>query len=211
MKRILGLTVAALMVMGLVGGGTWAFFSDPETTTGNTLSAGTLSLSVESEESWSTPVTFADLQPGAAAQQTVIDLENTGSLSGDLYMKISSVVPSTGTGVYPTSGGDANAASSEPEYVAEGGPGDWVAINDIDTQLTLAVDTTESGVITGLDSVLLSAVPVGWTAVETSWITAGTLTLNFGATFSTAADNEYQGDDVTFTIEFMLVQVGETP
>ena len=30
MKKILGLTVAALMVMGLIGGGTWAYFTDPE-------------------------------------------------------------------------------------------------------------------------------------------------------------------------------------
>ena len=36
MKKILGLAVAALLVMGLVGGGTWAYFSDTETSTGNT-------------------------------------------------------------------------------------------------------------------------------------------------------------------------------
>ncbi len=44
MKKILGLTIAALLVMALVGGGTWAYFSDPETSTGNTITAGTLNL-----------------------------------------------------------------------------------------------------------------------------------------------------------------------
>jgi spore coat-associated protein N len=44
MKKILGLSVAALMVMGLVGGGTWAYFSDTEESTGNIFSAGTLDL-----------------------------------------------------------------------------------------------------------------------------------------------------------------------
>jgi predicted ribosomally synthesized peptide with SipW-like signal peptide len=29
MKKILGLSVAAMMIMALVGGGTWAYFSDP--------------------------------------------------------------------------------------------------------------------------------------------------------------------------------------
>ena len=31
MKKILGLTVAAILVMALVGGGTWAYFRDVET------------------------------------------------------------------------------------------------------------------------------------------------------------------------------------
>ncbi|NLE08228.1 MAG: hypothetical protein GX631_03110, partial [Dehalococcoidales bacterium] len=44
MKKILGLSVAALMVMGLVGGGTWAYFSDTEESTGNIFTAGTLDL-----------------------------------------------------------------------------------------------------------------------------------------------------------------------
>ena len=47
MKKILGLTIAALMVMGLVGGGTWAYFSDTEVSTGNTIEAGTLNLTVD--------------------------------------------------------------------------------------------------------------------------------------------------------------------
>ena len=44
MKKILGLTVAALLVIGLVGGGTWAYFSDTEESTGNVFSSGTLDL-----------------------------------------------------------------------------------------------------------------------------------------------------------------------
>ncbi|MFC2051466.1 TasA family protein [Chloroflexota bacterium] len=47
MKKIFGLTVAALMVMGLIGGGTWAYFSDIETSSGNTLTAGTMNLTVD--------------------------------------------------------------------------------------------------------------------------------------------------------------------
>lgn len=46
MKKILGLAVAAMMVMAMVGAGTWAFFSDTETTTANILSAGTMDLQI---------------------------------------------------------------------------------------------------------------------------------------------------------------------
>ena len=44
MKKIIGLTVAALLVMGLIGGGTWAYFTDTETSSGNVLVSGTLDL-----------------------------------------------------------------------------------------------------------------------------------------------------------------------
>ena len=35
MRKILGLTLAAMLVLALAGIGTWAFFSDVETSTGN--------------------------------------------------------------------------------------------------------------------------------------------------------------------------------
>ena len=44
MKKILGLTIAALLVMAMVAGGTYAYFSDTETSTGNIITAGTLNL-----------------------------------------------------------------------------------------------------------------------------------------------------------------------
>ena len=44
MKKIVGLTIVALLVIGLVGGGTWAYFTDTEESTGNSFTAGSLNL-----------------------------------------------------------------------------------------------------------------------------------------------------------------------
>jgi predicted ribosomally synthesized peptide with SipW-like signal peptide len=44
MKKILGLTVAALLIMAMVGGGTWAFLTDIETSGNNVLTAGIMDL-----------------------------------------------------------------------------------------------------------------------------------------------------------------------
>jgi predicted ribosomally synthesized peptide with SipW-like signal peptide len=44
MKKIFALSISALLIMGLVGGGTWAFFTDTATSAGNTWTAGTLVL-----------------------------------------------------------------------------------------------------------------------------------------------------------------------
>jgi predicted ribosomally synthesized peptide with SipW-like signal peptide len=84
MKKIIGLTVAALMVMGLVGGGTWAYFSDPEVTGVNVLSAGTLDLDLnDNDNTGEVIVTVPALYPGGAGNGTV-KLTNSGSIAGEL-------------------------------------------------------------------------------------------------------------------------------
>ena len=86
MKKILGLTVAAILVIGLVGGGTWAYFSDTEETNGNIFSAGTLDLGVANSggtnPTGSTTATFAasDLYPGSTAGSGTLYVNNEGSI-----------------------------------------------------------------------------------------------------------------------------------
>ena len=86
MKKILGLTVAALLVIGLVGGGTWAYFSDTEESTGNVFSSGTLDLGLANsggtDPTGSVTATFgaADLAPGSAAGSGTLYVNNEGSI-----------------------------------------------------------------------------------------------------------------------------------
>jgi len=42
MKKIIGLSIAALLIIGIVAVGTYAYFSDTAASTGNTWTAGTL-------------------------------------------------------------------------------------------------------------------------------------------------------------------------
>ncbi|MFC1976779.1 TasA family protein [Chloroflexota bacterium] len=90
MKKILGLTIAALLVMGLVGGGTWAYFSDPESSTGNILTAGTLDLTINSANDPVTILSIANAYPGASGGNSTT-LANAGSLNGTLDIAITGV------------------------------------------------------------------------------------------------------------------------
>ena len=54
---------ASLMVVP-TSMGSLAVFADPETTGLNTFSSGTISIAVNGEDPWQTPVEVADLQPG---------------------------------------------------------------------------------------------------------------------------------------------------
>ena len=208
MKKILGLTVAALMVMGLVGGGTWAYFSDVESAVGNTLAAGTLDLEVDVENPWtSVPISVTNIAPGASAGSANISCKNVGNLVGDLYVKITNVTDGGGAAVHPTG---SPVASSEPEYSAEGGPGSWSAIDNVSANLTVSA-MADGTPIAAIDGDKLNAVPGTWTLVKDDLAADGTVSLDLDFVLDALAGNEFQGDNCTFDIELTLMQDGQTP
>lgn len=101
MKKILGLTIAALLVMALVGGGTWAYFSDVETSDTNIFSAGTLDLNIDGDNINVNMLTLSDLKPGDTdgGSPGTVELRNIGTITGDLTIVTgaSTETESTGT------------------------------------------------------------------------------------------------------------------
>jgi predicted ribosomally synthesized peptide with SipW-like signal peptide len=193
MKKILGLTVVALMVMGLVGGGTWAYFSDVETSTGNTFGAGTLDLTVDSENPWaSAPISVSNIAPGDSSTSVNITATNSGSLAGDLYVRING---------YTDAGGD----NPEPEQVKEAEIG---VTDNISAKLTLNV-TGPGGADTNIDGLKIDAADGTWSAKIADLAPAGEADIEISATLDSDATNEYQGDNCTFTIELYLQQDGQ--
>jgi predicted ribosomally synthesized peptide with SipW-like signal peptide len=97
LKKILGLTVAFLMIAGISGIGTWAYFTDIATSYNNVLLAGTLDLSPLTDGAGPvgkytvTPggnningkVVFQKLYPGDSGNITWV-LTDTGSLPGTM-------------------------------------------------------------------------------------------------------------------------------
>ena len=85
MKKILGLTIAALLVMALVGGGTWAYFSDVETTSDSTLTAGIMDLgTITGQNDTGTVDLFTEgaMAPGTPYTKIVdIDMESGNTLT----------------------------------------------------------------------------------------------------------------------------------
>ena len=103
MKKILSLSIVALMVIGLVAGGTWAFFSDTETSTGNQFAAGTLDLTIDGGN---TDVQIFDIDandayPGNDGTDYAA-MKNVGSVTGNLSIQLLNVLDleSVGTTEY---------------------------------------------------------------------------------------------------------------
>ena len=82
MKKVLGLTIALLLFVGMTGIGTWAYFSDVETSTGNVLAAGTLDLKTDDMDGVSQTMLASNLAPGDTVGPETITLKNSGSLPG---------------------------------------------------------------------------------------------------------------------------------
>jgi predicted ribosomally synthesized peptide with SipW-like signal peptide len=94
MKKILGLSIIALVFIGLVAGGTFAYFSDTETSENNTFSAGTLVFNIQD------PVTtghqvydVSNMKPGDEVTRYLVVVND-----GTLDMKWRAWLTETGTG-----------------------------------------------------------------------------------------------------------------
>ena len=211
MKKILGLTVVALMVMGLIGGGTWAYFSDVETSTA-TLAAGRLDLTVDGENPWATAyVSVADMMPADTVNGATIVVQNDGNVIGDLWLRITSVTDGEGPALYDPAGGTSYVCSTEPEYTAEGGPGSWAISDNLSDHLTLACTVNATGV-TGINGeAVKDAETNGWQEIAPDMSAGGTINFDLDVTLHQDTANYAQGDNCTFAIEFQLMQDGQSP
>jgi spore coat-associated protein N len=203
MKKIIGLTLAAIMVMTLVGVGTWALFSDTETSAGNTFTAGTLNLeniisgtgtnvAVHEEADGVTDyVTFGSttpLIPGASGTITWT-LSNTG-MSGTLKM-------------VAITGFNENTPNTEPELAADSDSSDglgqklmvWVTRGGTDILGTTLAYVPMSGLEAAMTDAIGQPLVVGTPLVYVlHW------------EIPTTVGNEIQGDSATLGITFTLDQ-----
>jgi predicted ribosomally synthesized peptide with SipW-like signal peptide len=128
MKKILGLSVAAMMIMALVGGGTWAYFSDTETVTANTFTAGTLALSTNTA---TLHAAVSDVVPGMGEPGdprigTVI-MTKVGSLTGELDVRMNTVTDTADGGAteWENSNADLGGEMLVTLYIDDDQSGAW--------------------------------------------------------------------------------------
>jgi len=196
----------SLMTIGLVasviGIGTYAYFSDTETSAGNTMTAGTLNLIVNKLDPLATAVVVVDdLKPSLTRYSGNIELVIEDN-PGKLYKRISAV--SCISGLNP-----------EPEQAAD----PTNLINDFSpvTWFDLEVWTIDEAHPSGYWKVLVpdGTVSVGSLAAGQLWIYLGQypaqtpVTIRQSFHMDAAAGNEYQGDICTFTEEFVVLQTND--
>ena len=109
MKKALGLFMTVALMAILVGSGFAALFSDTETVSANSFTAGSLDLQVNGEDD---PISFhfaeTNMAPGTTYNAGTITLGNVGTLSGVLTVMVSNPVSNENDLIEPeVSDGDA--------------------------------------------------------------------------------------------------------
>ena len=90
MRKLLLSMLATFLVIGLVGAGTFAWFQDQETSTGNIFQAGTLDLKIRDfadGQNWTDGVTktwqMSNMTPGVTTVFGAVELKKEGSIAAD--------------------------------------------------------------------------------------------------------------------------------
>jgi len=231
-RKVLASLLVIAVVAGLVSAGTWAYFSDVETSEDDVFQAGTLNMEIaDNDEEWfdGTPVTAswtspAGLRPGQEFTTDFIRLKNVGSIDADyVYMRLASLSQVDGVEAEPEGPGSVNNIATKIELVSitEYSPNyGWDTTTfDTDTaNVWLAYwGTTQDGSISLSD--LVYAANPGGTSAQTGlylYLASGAPYLPVGGiaqiqmTFKLMENttNEYQGDRCTFNVDFIASNAG---
>jgi len=204
MKKIWGLILALVLIIGLVGAGTYAYFSDTESSVDNTLTAGTLDLNIEGGDVAITTFDVSNVAPGdnGTASSTLL---NSGSLAGELDIATSGIDNVPGVG---------------GEY--GGGSGELGANAEIAIYLDIDQTGTRTAGDVGLQSNGTTYDPTGglqydiidnyanefWNAVVAAMAASAQDDIIVLWDVPTDTGNDVQGDSVSFNITFTLEQAG---
>ena len=212
MKKILGLTIVALIVMGLVGGGTWAYFSDTETTGVNVLTAGTLDLDLSGGDDLGVVLfSLANKGPGDSDNHSTtlnFPTENAPSRLDLVFSAVNNVASNSTanpTWEFADLSGDLGANLEIAPYIDIGQDGSFTAATDIALGSGTDNHTTDALQWDSLDDFASST----WTNLYSSVDTAGT-TDNFTIEWridGPGVGNDIQGDSANFTLTFTLSQL----
>ncbi len=217
-KIIISLSLISLVAVAVIGV-TRAYFSDTETSTGNTLTAGTIDISVDGQNPWTKNYSLGDLKPGESKTLT-LNVKNEGANAVNVYKKIYNMAGTGGSDNYNCSlinPAWVNSASSEPECQAEAG----TAVDNIQSQIiydlsvevynSLDVKTWWQTIYTDSQNKKLSDVYVNDSYVSLGMIpVGGHMLVKQSYHFDSAAGNEYQGDTLTFDMEIKGEQLAGT-
>ena len=190
MKKILISLMSIALVIGLVGVGVFAYFSDTEDSTGNTFTAGTLDLNVGGENPNLSPdFTLGSLAPGDSGTITYT-LNNAGSIDGYLDLQ--------GIGVVNTEGTN---PESETGDIAELGE----LSDNIYVTVTLGTSELYTGLLSGIASDYNANVALaagGTTTLTIAWVVDKDNVTPLGEDVG----NDIQGDVATVGLTIELAQ-----
>lgn len=195
MFRILRSLLIIVAVGAIATNATGAYFSDTETSTGNTFAAGTLDLNVDGGNTNVVKFNLANLRPGNQPSGSYT-LANVGSINGFLDLESISVTTSE-NGILDMEADAGDVTTDEGE------------LDDV-LNIRLFVDRDGDGWIGGGDTVFyngkVNALPTSFDLNEPINASSSTKIRALFDWWSSPADNLAQGDGFSLDMTFELAQ-----
>jgi spore coat-associated protein N len=206
MKKILGLTIAALLVIGTVSSGTWAYFTDTEQSVNNSLTAGTLDLNIDGGNVAVTTFSASAVAPGDSGDGGST-LSNVGTMDGELDITFSAITNTGGAGGTQYEDGVGNLGDvAEIAVYLDVNQNSSFDAGDIELNTTGANPYANPGNSTLDYATINSYDSVSYDAVIASMVTTAADDFRVLWRVSDTAGNNIQGDTVSFDVTFVLAQ-----
>ena len=193
MKKILGLTIAFMLLISMGGIGTWAYFQDTETSTGNVFAAGTLDLKTDDVDGVTQTLYASNLKPGDSVSGS-ITLKNAGSVAGSTLDLAFTYEESDSSPNPVNKSADATAAVIEVTTLNYGIV-DLLLLDIFDYQSNGYTDIEDLKNDADLDL-------AGLTGIDASATKDFTITVQFRGD----ANHDFQSDGINISITFTLNQ-----
>ena len=191
MKKIIGLTIAFMLLIGMTGIGTWAYFSDVEASTGNQMTAGTLDLKTNDVDGVSQTLFVTNMAPGDTVGPETITLKNTGSVDGSTLDLVFSYIENDGSSNLVDMTADETAAMLEVTVLNYDGSSLLGSISDGNSNTWTDIEDLKNADLSGQSSIAASASKDFQIAVQLRGVETG---------------NDFQSDGIIVTMTFTLNQ-----
>jgi spore coat-associated protein N len=194
MKKILIISMACVLCLGLIGGA-FAYFTDTETSTGNSFTAGYMDLQINGLDTPPTIITLSDMAPGHETSLYTITFNNNGNLPGTISYNVAITgEPTEPDTLRPDTHGvnvsaDAFASEVYVTYLVWG-------TDDILAYVKSYADTNTDGNLS-----LKELAAYGWFTDTTETLAVGhSKTVGYKFTLNSLVTDEYQGDGVVMSV-----------
>lgn len=195
-RRVLGGIVTIGAASAAAGAGTFAYFSDTENSSGNTVEAGTLDLDTIADGQMS----VTDLAPGQTVPSNTFSTTYSGSVSAEIDIDVR-IAESSEPNEPSSNNNDLSATNFASKLVVTTAT---ASVGGSTEDLTAtASDSDGDGTIT-LDELVGSA-PYD-TVTGSNAASGDTVSLELDLAFPTSVGNSAQADGVDITVEFTAQQ-----
>jgi len=190
MKIIIGLSIAALLIIALSTGGTYAFFTDTETPSNNQFSVGTLDLKTNNLDGVTKTLYTTSMAPGGYFGPSAIQLRNAGSLDGSTLNIAFTYVESDGSPNSVNKSADDTAAMIEVTTLSYDGSSLLGSVTDANANGYKDLQDLKNANLNGQSGINASATKNFQIAVQ----------------LRSSTGNDYDADGIDLTMTFTLNQ-----